>query len=733
MRKPTANIVRTSDRANRSRLGSVLACLILSLYPSVVAGQNEKGVQKSASPEWADFIDAFEVSDSTPYSAGGVFYHLVSHHLRANERAIFSRYVYEFQSQVGLEDNSTLVWNFNPEFETLDLHWIRVFRDGQWIDVLPTLALEVVDARTDVSSWFYDDSKDVRAILEDVRVGDVLDYAFTIRGSNPVTKDYYSESVSLGYSVPVGEIRVRFDWPLGNEALRYKTFPELIEPEVREEGDQKTFLWNLVDVAPVIVEDQLPSGTEVLPWVQFSDWPDWSAVADWAVELYPLDSDLPLFLESKRKSILTEGGTPMEMATKALTFVQDSIRYVSIPIGPHSYKPYPPKRIAERRYGDCKDKSLLTVLLLRGLGLEAWPVLVDSVDRSLVVDRLPTPASFDHVVVLAMIEGEEVWMDPTNSHQGGVLPERFFSDYSFGLVVGDETTGLISDVGPQGEEFSRSTIQEQFSLASFSGPVEFKVVSEYFGEEADSLRWNLADDGLDSFARSYLNYYAELYDRIPDSEPLLVKDEREENILTIEETYRFDTLFPDEAGSTTVTNFPAEVIRDNLAYPPERIRSSAFSLPRPLNLEHKIEIQIPDQSEFEDEDFSVENEWFLYEGNVRQEGNLLILSHRYENQLDFVLNEDLDRYVEDLNVVDGWLDYYIEVNQDSSASGNETPSSFFAALRDTFSTPVENAEAEAKVSWTNQGYISGSHAVAFCMISFLGGMLFFRMIRGKAS
>src|SRR5208282_5268181 len=61
-----------------------------------------------------------------------------------------------------------------------------------------------------------------------------------------------------------------------------------------------------------------------------------------------------------------------------LQFVQDEVRYFAIEIGASSEKPADPSAVFSRRFGDCKDKSLLFVTILRALGIEAYPVLVNA-------------------------------------------------------------------------------------------------------------------------------------------------------------------------------------------------------------------------------------------------------------------------------------------------------------------------------------------------------------------
>jgi len=644
-----------------------LAAFVLAAEASDVA----PGVTIEEVPEWVDAIIDFTPQASPPYAEGGVYYHRSSDHFRPGEDAVFSRLVLEFQSHAGLEENSTLTWNVDPGFERVGIHWIRVFREGKWIDLMPDAEIDVVDARTEVQSWFYDDSKDVRIILKRIQVGDVLDYGFTRWGSNPVVDEFYSSSASLGYAVPVKEISVRIDWPDDLEGFRFRTFPEPMDPMVSHGDGMRIMEWRIEDSQPVVTDYDLPPDEEVLPWVQFSNWPDWRSVANWAVDLYPLSTEsLPPMIDEVARDIRSMENDPFRRATEALQFVQDSIRYVSIPVGPHSYQPYPVSEIIDRRYGDCKDKSLLLVLLLREMEIPAELVLVDTEEGRLLDHRLPTPSAFDHVVVRAVIDDVSIWMDPTDSHQGGVLPNRYFGDFGFGLVVSPETSALINDVGPQASREAKSSATEVFTFSAYDAPVKLMVRSDFHGRDADRIRHDLAMDGVDSLERAYANYYASLYNVIPKSSTIEVEDERQTNHLRIKERYQLPPLFRQKQGETTsVVSFSAGIIRDLLPRPSERIRSGPFALPSPLRQSQTIVLHLPNESAFDAESFELENEWIQYQYSVEQEGQRLRIEHHFESLGGAVPTDQLEDYLGGINEIDRHLDYSIEIDWDYARDG----------------------------------------------------------------
>ena len=79
---------------------------------------------------------------------------------------------------------------------------------------------------------------------------------------------------------------------------------------------------------------------------------------------------------------------------------------MSISIGPGGYRPASPDTVLSRRFGDCKDKALLLTTILRELGIEAQPALVNSRRGRVLTSALPTPYMFDHAIVRARTGGE---------------------------------------------------------------------------------------------------------------------------------------------------------------------------------------------------------------------------------------------------------------------------------------------------------------------------------------
>ncbi len=120
----------------------------------------------------------------------------------------------------------------------------------------------------------------------------------------------------------------------------------------------------------------------------------------------------PLRQEAAR--IAAAHAKPLDRAAAALKLVQQDIRYIYVGLNGGNLTPASADETWQRRYGDCKGKTALLLALLRELGIEAEPVLVNSNGADDGFDqRLAGPQLFDHVLVRAHIDGATYWLDGT--------------------------------------------------------------------------------------------------------------------------------------------------------------------------------------------------------------------------------------------------------------------------------------------------------------------------------
>jgi transglutaminase-like putative cysteine protease len=120
------------------------------------------------------------------------------------------------------------------------------------------------------------------------------------------------------------------------------------------------------------------------------------------------------------KRITAEKTSDFERAQAIYNWVNQNLRYVAIYLGDGGLVPHDADSIFRNRYGDCKDHVVLLESMLRSVGIESEPVLVNSGSRY----NLPPVAltyPFNHVI--SFIPSLNLYVDPTAQFAPfGVLP-----------------------------------------------------------------------------------------------------------------------------------------------------------------------------------------------------------------------------------------------------------------------------------------------------------------------
>jgi hypothetical protein len=102
-------------------------------------------------------------------------------------------------------------------------------------------------------------------------------------------------------------------------------------------------------------------------------------------------------------------------------FVVKHTRYVALEFGIHGYKPYRTTQIFARKFGDCKDKASLLVVMLREIGVKAHLALVRTRRAGDIADTPASLAVFDHAIV--WVPKYTLFLDGTAEFSGtGELP-----------------------------------------------------------------------------------------------------------------------------------------------------------------------------------------------------------------------------------------------------------------------------------------------------------------------
>lgn len=280
---------------------------------------------------------------------------------------------------------------------------------------------------------------------------------------------------------------------LGN--FRYRTYGLAESVEPRAGSDGRSLVW-VLDSLPALDDiDFLPPGSRVPARLAVSpnqfkfdkykmDATTWASIGRSKAQLY-FDRFLP-GAASLGAGAATGGPAVARMAYES---VIDNVRYVAIQIGVGGWRPYAAALTLQRGFGDCKDMSTLLVSNLRLAGVESYPVFVLTRNDGPIDPDFPA-INFNHVIALAVVDGDTVWMDPTcNTCPYGDLPH---ADEDIDVLVGFPDGGRIMRT-PASDASQNVRRRDTKMHIDSTGRVSFETELQATGNYAIYLRSALPD------------------------------------------------------------------------------------------------------------------------------------------------------------------------------------------------------------------------------------------------
>jgi len=443
-------------------------------------------------------------------------------HLIDGGVATYRSDVFRIATTQGL-DSGSLQISWDPSLETLTIHRFRIVRDGKAIDLLGTGAkLQVVQREKNLENATLDGELTASQQGEDLRIGDVIDLAYTITRHDPATGRRASGLYGPQDGAAYGRYRLRVTWPKGR-AVNWRAAPGAVQPKLTESagaaGGENELLADISNVVTQRAPSNAPSRYGLVNLVDISEFSDWPQVSRRFAGLFAhaatIAPDSPLHAEIAR--IAAASPDPLRRAERALALVEDQVRYLFIGIDDGGYVPAPADQTWQRRYGDCKGKTALLIALLNGLGIAARPVLVNTENGDATAHRLPTMAGFDHVLVEAQIDGKAYWLDGTR--QGDTRLDRLEApDYEVGLPATTEGSGLIvvKPLMPSAPQTVTSLTLD--ASAGIETPARASAEIRFHGENGAAMRMKYAGLSSADLDRELKKLWRNTYDFItPDA------------------------------------------------------------------------------------------------------------------------------------------------------------------------------------------------------------------------
>jgi tetratricopeptide (TPR) repeat protein len=384
----------------------------------------------------------------------------------------------------------TINLTWQPFHGDIIIHRVDIIRDGQRIDVLKAgQKFTVIRREQRLEELEMNGELTATLQVEGLRVGDVLDYAYSVTAKDPVLKGQVQVAApAFPEPFKVGFVRSRFLWPSG-QPIKWRTYPI---GTVTAESDKGGW-HDLTIKLPAPKQPELPADAPPryhrLPLVEAASFTSWADVSRIVAPLYDtrglIAPGSPLAQEVAR--IRNATTDPRKRTATALALVQDRIRYFANGMKGGNYKPQAPAQSWALGYGDCKAKTLLLLALLDALDVKAEPVMASIGGGDFVADRLPSLGAFNHIFVHAMIGNDDLWLDGTDR---GTRIEDLQNPPPFRWVLPARTGGaeliqLPWKAPAMPTRVASITIDQS---AGITLPAPYHAVITIRGSRADALR-----------------------------------------------------------------------------------------------------------------------------------------------------------------------------------------------------------------------------------------------------
>lgn len=602
----------------------------------------------------------------------------------------YHRSVVRILRHSAIADHASLRLQVSPGFEQLRIHGIAVRRDGERLDRLASARIDVLQRELRLDQGLIDDQRTVHVVLEDIRVGDEIDLAWSRSGVNPALGPLFARRLAVARPWPVLERIVQVDAPAGRQP-HVRLVGAGLDADAVADAAATVRRWRGHRLPAAVADAEAPAWFSAGGYLDLSSAEDWAAVVRWALPLYrPEDADGSVAAQA---AAIRSGHASREARLlAAVRLVQDQVRYTGIAIDERSFVPHPPAQVLRRRYGDCKDKTLLLLALLRDLGIEAVPALVSTTGGARLDRALPSPFAFDHVIARVTLDGRDYWIDATAELQRGTLANFAQADFGHALVLAEDSaalTAMPAAVSSRPELLVEETwdLRDRHGRLAPSG--RLTIVTTYWRSRADRVRRDLQRSSPDEIGRHYLNFLLGYTHAKLDGPPQWQDDELA-NTVVVTERYRLPQPWDPVDEERQQAGFTLSLVHSSLDLPFARIRSSPLALAHPVHVEQRIKVLLDPGWPQQQSDFQEDNERFSVHHGVRLGGDKLVIRGHYRSRAADVDPAQVPAHLRAVIRARNNLGYTLTTARPSPAAGAATAAqgTVGAIISTLFNTPA---------------------------------------------
>src|SRR6185437_1003276 len=330
------------------------------------------------------------------------------------------------QTQAGVQTFGQLHFPYNAANDKIEIVSVKVIKPNGAVTMAGPDSVQDLTAPVAREAPVYSDLHQKDVVVPGLSAGDTLEYDFRVKEFEPLAPGQFWWEQQFISKVIVLDEQLQVDVPTGR-ALKMRS--KSIQPQVTTAGGRTNYIWKS-SVLKLDDDDsndkkkkkkKQPSedDEDEIPDVQISTFHSWDEVGRWYAKLERDRVNPDQTIRSRAAELTASAKTDIEKIEDLYDFVAPRYRYVGISFGVGRFQPHSATDVLNNRYGDCKDKHTLLASLIKGAGLEAYPVLIHHARK--LDESVPSPAQFDHVITFVPLKSgpdkagnmQGLWLDST--------------------------------------------------------------------------------------------------------------------------------------------------------------------------------------------------------------------------------------------------------------------------------------------------------------------------------
>ena len=497
-----------------SLLITFIACVIgaagKAQLPEAPAPAASAQVEPWAAPDFSvDPKTLYEAASAVPVPDGANVVELVEDESYTFDDAgrmnHVGRIIYKVLTQKGAEGWDSLSVSWEPWHEARPVIRARVIAPDFTVHELdPNTVTEAPARGGDYKT--YSDGKRLHAPFPAIAPGVVVEEEYTEAETAPLFAQGRVGRVELGQEdVMVAHSRVVFDAPA---TLPLKT-EQLLLPDLKPARTEAAGRVTLTfDVGPIEGVDSrepyLPPDVVHFPIIAFATGASWQSIAAAYGKIVD-DFSGSGAVKAVVNPLVAGKKTVADKEAAIVDYLDREVRYTGIEFGEAAIVPHDPAETLAKKYGDCKDKATLLVVMLRAAGIPANVALLSVESRIDVPAELPGMGMFDHAIVY--VPGKNpIWIDATDRYaQLGQIP---MGDQGRLALITSATTTALEKTPESTSKDNGLKETREFTLAD-NGPANVVEITEPTGIYESGYRGYYADkpdndtrDGLRGYVQA---------------------------------------------------------------------------------------------------------------------------------------------------------------------------------------------------------------------------------------